>query len=92
MPYISVNHSLKIDVSAHGFSERFTENRILLLHFQWIHSLPKVSLNPSLKIAFTGICCTQLPVVQLCASPTNPAMHLVQKIPFINLQKSFCGS
>jgi len=26
MPYISVNHSLKIDLSAHSFSEPFTEN------------------------------------------------------------------
>jgi len=26
MPYISVNHSLKIDFSAHSFSEPFTEN------------------------------------------------------------------
>jgi len=26
MPYISVNHSLKIDLSAHNFSEPFTEN------------------------------------------------------------------
>jgi len=35
MPYISVSHSLKIDRSAHTFSERFTENKILLLYFQW---------------------------------------------------------
>jgi len=30
-------------------------------------------------------------VVQLFAPPTNPAMHIAQKIPFINLQKPFCG-
>jgi len=39
VPYISVNHSLKIDLSVRNFSEPFTENRILLLRFQWIHSL-----------------------------------------------------
>jgi len=26
MPYISVNHSLRIDLSAHSFSEPFTVN------------------------------------------------------------------
>ena len=34
MPYISVNRLLKIDLSAHSFSEPFTENRILFQHFQ----------------------------------------------------------
>jgi len=53
MPYISVNHSLKIDLSAHSFSERFTENRILLLHFQWIHSLKIDSSAQSFSEPFT---------------------------------------
>jgi len=35
MFYISMNHSLKIDLSAHTFSDPFSENRILLLYFQW---------------------------------------------------------
>ena len=30
-------------------------------------------------------------VVQLFVPPTNPAMHLAEKIPFINLQKPYCG-
>ena len=53
MPYISVNHSLRIDISAHGFSERFTENIILLLHFQWIHSLKIDSSAQSFSEPFT---------------------------------------
>jgi len=53
MPYISVSHSLKIDLSAHSFSERFTENRILLLHFQWIHSLKIDSSAQSFNEPFT---------------------------------------
>jgi len=31
----------------------------------------------------------QVPVAQLFAPPTNPATHLVQKIPFINSEKKF---
>jgi len=31
------------------------------------------------------------PVVQLFAPPTNPAMHLVWKIPFINSEKIIVG-
>ena len=53
MPYISVNHSLKIDFSAHSFSEPFTENRILLLRFQWIHSLKIDSSAQSFRELFT---------------------------------------
>ena len=53
MPYISANHSLKIDLSAHNFSEPFTENRILLLHFQWIHSLKINSSAQSFSEPFT---------------------------------------
>ena len=30
-------------------------------------------------------------VVQLIAPPTNPAAHLVQKIPFINSEKIIVG-
>jgi len=48
-----VNHSLKIDLSAHSFSEHFTENRILLLHFQWIHSLKIDSSAQSYSEPFT---------------------------------------
>jgi len=53
MPYISVNHSQKIDFSAHSFSEPFTENRILLLHFQSIHSLKIDSSAQSFSEPFT---------------------------------------
>jgi len=53
MPYISVNHSVKIDLSVHSFSEPFTENRILLLHFQWIHSLKIDSSAQSFSELFT---------------------------------------
>jgi len=31
------------------------------------------------------------PVVQFFAPPTNPAMHLAQKIPFINSEKIILG-
>jgi len=31
------------------------------------------------------------PVVQLFAPPTNAATHLVEKIPYINPQKPYCG-
>ena len=33
----------------------------------------------------------QVPVAQLFAPLTNPAMHLVQKIPFINSEKKILG-
>jgi len=39
MPYTSVNQTENRIYHAYRFSEPFTENRILLLHFQWIHLL-----------------------------------------------------
>ena len=53
VPYISVNRTLKIDLSAHSFSEHFTENRLLLLHFQWINSLKIDSGAQSFSEPFT---------------------------------------
>ena len=48
-----MNYSLKIDLSAHSFSEPFTENIILLQHFQWIHSLKIDSSAQSFSEPFT---------------------------------------
>jgi len=53
MTYISVNRSLKIDISAHSFSEPFIENRILHLHFQWRHSLKIDLRNQNFSEPFT---------------------------------------
>jgi len=58
VPYISVNHSLKIDHSAHSFSEHFTENGMLLLHLQSIHSLKIESIAQSFSELFTEIAFT----------------------------------
>ena len=74
MPYISVNHSLKIDFSAHSFSERFTENRILLLHFQWIHSLKIDSSAQSFSESFTE---NSFYVVTVCACHTEIKGYLL---------------
>ena len=40
-----------------------------------------------LSTATVGFC----PVVQLFPLPTNPAMHVAEKIHFINPQKPYCG-
>jgi len=55
MPYISMNHSLKIDLSAHSFSECFTENRMHRLWFRLDGTIVKDITVPS-RWNLIGLC------------------------------------